>query len=522
MAIQLGNSGMLDSMPGNKQGLATSDDEPSPIDINSLVYSCVQAEGEQHANQCVSDWLYKSLVSVNKRSEGQLQYIVQQAFLSISKLINRQLDEILHHPRFKQLEASWRGLQYLTNVESDYDENLTIKIKAFNITWKEVGRDLTRAIEFDQSNIFKRIYNDEFDMPGGEPFGVLLGDYAVTHRPRSGMVCTDAETIKHMSDVATAALCPFITGVDCSLFGLNSLRELGYPLNLASVFEQKEYYQWNQLREYEGTRFVGLTLPDMLMRHPYEDDDTRYENFFYRERTDNVDRDFLWGNACYAFGSVLIRAFANTGWFADIRGGVHDFGEGGVVRHLNYARHRFEKNNISPRPATNVQVDDFLERELSDLGFIPLCSYHSIENSIFYSNSSLHKPFEYKSEIATANAKLSSMIQYMMCVSRFGHYIKVIGRDKIGSFVGPEECQRLFQNWLNQYTTASDASSPQLKARYPLSMSKVEVKQKTGSPGYYSCIMHLQPHFQLDQLVSSIKLITELAVGETTPPVSTL
>jgi type VI secretion system protein ImpD len=313
--------------------------------------------------------------------------------------------------------------------------------------------------------------------------------------------------------VAEAALCPYISAASASLFGLDSMRELSYPNDLTKVFEQKEFLAWNKLRKYENTRFIGLTLPDMLMREPYTDDSKRVEEFDYQERVDDADKDLLWGNSCYAFGSVLIRAFANTGWFADIRGGVHDFGEGGVVKHLNYAKNRFEANNISPKPATITQVDDILERELSELGFIPLCSYHSIEKSVFYSNNSLHQPTEYSSEIATANAKLSSMIQYMLCVSRFGHYVKVIGRDKIGSFVGPEECQRIFQNWLNQYVTSSETESSELKARYPLSLGKVEVKEKPGRPGFYSCIMHLQPHFQLDQLVSSIQLITELAVG---------
>nr|MBX2807696.1 type VI secretion system contractile sheath large subunit [Cellvibrionaceae bacterium] len=343
-------------------------------------------------------------------------------------------------------------------------------------------------------------------------------DYKITHKAKVATSFNDVEIIKHIADIATAALCPFITAVDASLFGLDSLKDLSYPVNFSAIFDQQEYMQWNKLRNYENTRFIGLTLPDILMRHPYSDDNSRNESFNYCERIDCVEKDLLWGNACYAFGSVLIRAFANTGWFADIRGGVHDFGEGGVVQHLNYAKHRFEKNNISPRPATNTQIDDFLERELNELGFIPLCSYHSIENSVFYSNSSLHKPVQYQSEIATANAKLSAMIQYMMCVSRFAHYIKIIGRDKIGNFLGPDECQRIFQNWLNQYTTSNDVDSSELKAKYPLSMSKVEVREKPGSLGSYSCVMHLQPHFQLDQLVSSIKLITELAVGTTVSP----
>lgn len=511
---------LIESAQYNKEYFSEPNSNSGSADLSPLLQQCLRVSDASEIDGIVKSWLRDSLVFSKERSSDQLKFIAQQAYLSLSKIINQQLDAVLHHPDVKKLEASWRGLQYLTDIESDYDEHLTIKIKVLNVSWRELGKDLSRAIEFDQSSIFKRIYSDEFDTPGGEPFGVVLGDYAVTHRPRKGFSVSDTEVIKYMADVSTAALCPFITGVEPSLFGLDSLRELGYPLNLSEIFKQKEYFNFNKLRSYESTRFVGLTLPDMLMRQPYSDDDTREQGFHYHERVDNPDQDLLWGNSCYSFGSVLIRAFANTGWFADIRGGEHDFGEGGVVRHLNYAKHRFEKNNVSPRAATNTQVDDFLERELSDLGFIPLCSYHSVENSVYYSNSSLHKSAEYTSDIATANAKLSAMIQYMMCVSRFGHYVKVIGRDKIGSFTGPEECQRVFQNWLNQYTTSSDSNSSELKARYPLSMSKVEVKEKLGSPGNFSCIMHLQPHFQLDQLVSSIKLITELAVGATTATIS--
>lgn len=511
---------MLDFIHNTKDAFSEADSVIS--DISPLIAECLNAADHSDLDDSIERWLKRSVRATPSYSREQLQYVAQQAYLLLSKLINQQLDEILHHPSFKKLEASWRGLQYLTNVEADYDEDLTIKVKVLNVNWAALGKDVTRAIEFDQSNIFKRIYSDEFDTPGGEPFGVLLGDYAVTHRPRPGVSCSDVEIVKHMSDVATAALCPFITAADSSLFGLDSLRELGYPVNVSAIFEQKEYFQWNKLRDHEGTRFVGLTLPDMLMRQPYDDDNTRHESFSYRERIDNPDKDLLWGNSCYAFGSVLIRAFANTGWFADIRGGIHEFGDGGVVRDLQYSKNRFEKNNISPRPATKTHIDDCLERELSDLGFIPLCSYHSTEHSVFYSNNSIHKSTEYTSDVATANAKLSAMIQYMMCVSRFGHYVKIIGRDKVGSFTGPQECQRVFQNWLNQYTTASDSNSAELKARYPLSMSKVEVKEKVGRPGYYNCIMHLQPHFQLDQLVSSIKLITELAVGATTTSVSTV
>ncbi|VAW45392.1 Uncharacterized protein ImpD [hydrothermal vent metagenome] len=481
------------------------------VDAELLLSHCINNVESTDFTRHVERWLKASVTS--KRSREQVLYTIQQTILNIDKLINQQIDEILHHASFQKLEASWRGLQYLVDIEADYDEDLTVKVKVFNVAWNEIGKDVSRAIEFDQSQLFHRIYSDEFDMPGGEPFGVLLGDYQVSHRPRPDTYVSDIDTLKEISSIATAALCPFITGVNSSLFGLDSLREFGYPMDLTSVFSQKEYTKWHSLRKEESSRFLGITLPDMLMRKPYHADNTRHEQFIYNEKSNDPEKAYLWGNSCYAFGGILIRAFANTGWFADIRGGLHEFGEGGIVRDLEYAEFDMDSSSMATRPATNIQIDDFLERELSQLGFIPMCSYHSVKGSTFYSNSSLHQPPVYDLDIANTNARLSSMIQYMLCVSRFGHYIKVIGRDKVGSFINAQDCQRILQNWLNQYTISSENSSSVLKARYPLAESKVEIKEQPGKPGYFICIIHLKPHFQLDQLVSSIKLVTELAVG---------
>jgi len=463
-----------------------------------------------------TQWLKHVFTSRPATKENTLA-IFERAIVDIDDLLSRQIDEILHSKSFQKIEASWRSLHYLVDTEAEYDEELTIKIKILDISWAELANDVSRAIEFDQSQTFHRIYSDEFDMPGGEPFGVLLGDYQVSHRPRDGVFESDTEVLNDLAKIATAALCPFITNANYTLFGLDSFRDLGQHQSLNEIFDQKAYVKWRSLRQQEDMRFVGLTLPNILMREPYRYDGTRAEGFVYREQTHDSDTDFLWGSACYAFGGVLIRAFANTGWFADIRGGVHGFGEGGAVRNLSYARYDLDhKKGIAARPATNVQVHDFLERELSETGFIPLCSFHSTEHSVFYSNNSLHEPPQYESEIATLNAKLSSMIQYMLCVSRFGHYIKVMMRDKIGSFSTAADCERFLQDWLNEYTTSSDGTSSELKARYPLAACKVEVHEQAGRLGYFTCIVHLQPHFQLDQLVSSIRLVTELAVGTTT------
>lgn len=437
---------------------------------------------------------------------------IDRAIIEIDRLLSQQLNNILHHPRFQRLEASWRGLHYLTETLAEHDATLYAKVKMLNVSWFELARDITRALEFDQSHIFRRIYSDEFDTPGGEPFGVLIGDYQISHRPRPGEAASDIDVLYELGQIATAALCPFLASASARLFGVDAMTDL-VPFSLEEMFQQREYQKWRRLRSNEASRFIGIVVPRVLMRAPWCDDGTRHERFVFREDVSTSREHYLWGSPCYALGGVLIRAFANTGWFADIRGGLHEFGDGGVVRGLHYPAFDFDRVHSGQRPATDLQIDDFSERELSDQGFIPLCSRAWAPHTAFYSNSSLHESDCQGSEAGRANARIAGMIQYMLCVSRFGHYLKIIGRDKIGSFVHAEECQRLLQNWLNQYTVASETTSSELRARYPLAASQVEINELPGRPGYFSCVVHLQPHFQMDQLVSSIRLVTELAVG---------
>ena len=444
----------------------------------------------------------------------RLRFIISATIADINELINSFLNDVLHHQQFQKLEASWRGLSYLVDTQADYDNDVAVKVKVLNVSWKELGRDLSRAIEFDQSLFFQRLYSDEYDTPGGEPFGLLIGDYYVSHKSTPSSSVNDIESLREIGLVCTAALCPFVTGANSNLLGMESFAELDRPMDLAKIFKHPDYLRWNQLRSDESSRFIGLTLPHVLMRQPYANDGSRWGEIQFTETARHTDTDYLWGNAAYGFGGVLIRAFANTGWFADIRGGIHEFGEGGVVNNLHYSPVDNNHKHMINRAGTNVAIDDILERELSHQGLIPLCSYHSDNHSVFYSNSSLHHPKNYTTEIATANARLSSMIQYMMCVSRFGHYLKVIGRDRIGSVISAEDCQRVFQNWLNQYTTNSELANSTIKARYPLAESQVEIREQPGRIGSFNCVVHLKPHFQLDQLVSSIKLVTELSLGK--------
>ncbi len=449
------------------------------------------------------------------RSQGEPIHAIESAIIEIDRRLNEQLDAILHHPRFQRLEASWRGLHYLASVEGAYDEELSVKIRVLNVSWNELAKDVTRALDFDQSQLFRKVYSEEFDMPGGEPFGVLLGDYHIAHRVSETGSAPDTEVLQEVARVAMAALCPFVTNASSALLGLDSFREINQPLDLDTLFRQTEYRRWATLRRDTHSRFVALTMPRVLMRAPYVDDGTRFERLQYRENVHGDAEHYLWGGACYALGGVILRAFANTGWFADIRGGPHEFGEGGLVPDLHYPALPVDRERLGKRFATEVMLDDFTERELSEAGLIPLCSYHTTERSVFYSNSSLHDPPAEGPEMAKLNARLSSMLQYVLCVSRFGHYIKIIGRDKVGKYATAEELQRLLQRWLHDYTTSNDSASASMKARYPLAASRVEVTELAGEPGHFNCVVHLQPHFQLDQLVSTIRLVTEIAVGPT-------
>jgi type VI secretion system ImpC/EvpB family protein len=284
------------------------------------------------------------------------------------------------------------------------------------------------------------------------------------------------------------------------------------PLNLARTFDQADYLKWRSLRDSEDARFVGLTLPHVLMRLPYTDDNHRVDGFRFKEQVRGPDRHrYLWGNAAFAFGSVLMREFAASGWLAGIRGFRRGRVDGGLVCGLPVPSFTTDRRGVAPACATDVMVTDAQDKELGELGFIPLCHRPGTEVAAFHGNQSIQKPRQYDEEPATVNARISTMLQYMLCVSRFAHYVKVLGRDKVGSFAGPGDCAHYLNNWLQQYVSANEDSGPEMKARYPLREARVEVRARPDNPGVYMCVIHLRPHFQLDQIMTSVKLVTEMA-----------
>ena len=456
-------------------------------------------------------WLEGSSDSPLQWDKESISSYLQLTIVKIDSLISDQLDQILHHPTFQQLEASWRNLWWLTLQTELSDKEKKVKLRLLDCDWNTLSRDVNKAIDFDQSSFFQLIYQNEFDRPGGEPFGVLIGDYEITNGNAPGTIYNDIDTLKEISKVAAASFSPFITAVSASLFGTNSFTDLGYQFDLYNQFEQVEYTKWRSFRAMEDARFVGLVLPHVLVRAPYKNDGTRHLDFSYTEKITTPETDMLWGNAGYQFVSTLVRAYAESGWFGQIRGIEPGKISKGIVTGLTKNYFSTDVYRKEAKPPIDLIVTSKLEKQFSELGFIPASSVTNTEHLVFYSNASAQQAKHYDSEASTVNARLSSMLQYILCVSRFAHYLKLLARDRVGSYSTAQACEQGLQAWVNNYTTASDSASEQIRSKYPLANAKVKVTENKSKPGHYFSVLQLQPHFQLDQMVSSIKLVTELS-----------
>ncbi len=428
---------------------------------------------------------------------------------ALDELLNLQLNAVLHHPRFQRLEGAWRGLAWL--VER-VPTGQAIKVRVLSVSWEELARDLERAIEFDQSQLFRKVYSAEFGHPGGEPYGALLGDYFVSHGVRPGSKVNDLRVLTGVAQVAAAAFAPFVAAAHPSLFGLESFGELERFLDLPRTFRGLEYTGWTSLRQSEDTRFVALTLPRVLMRKPWSYDVRRPDGFRFEESCTRHE-DHLWGNACFAFGSVLIRAFERSGWPALIRGVERGVEGGGLVTDLPAPDFGTDRAGIAKKSSLEVMISDRLERTLSDLGFMPLCHCSATDLAAFYGTPSLHATASYSTAEAQVNAKLAAMLQYVLCASRIAHYIKVICRDRSGSYTTAQQLEHLLSRWLLKLTTSTDDADGDLQARFPLRDSSVSLREVPGKPGCFTSVIHLNPHFQLDHMTSSIRLVTEIVTG---------
>ena len=417
----------------------------------------------------------------------------------LDRIVSEQLSEVMHHAQFQRLEATWTGLQYLCKHTST---GPMMKIKVFNASKKELIRDFRTAIDFDQSALFKKVYEEEFGTFGGAPFATLIGDYEVTRQPE------DIYFAEQMSHIAAAAHAPFISSASPEMFGLEGFTELSKPRDMSKVFDTVEYAKWKSFRESEDSRYVGLTLPRFLGRLPYNPKDgTTVEGFNFVEEVDGSNHGkYLWVNAAYAFGARLTAAFESYGWCAAIRG----VEGGGLVEDLPSHTFRTDQGEVALKCPTELAVTDRREKELSDLGFIPLVHCKNTDYAAFFGAQSAQKAGKYDSDSANANAALAAQLQYMFAVSRIAHYMKAMMRDKIGSFASAGSVEAFLNRWISQYVTGDDSATQDVKAQYPLREASVRVSEVPGRPGVYRAVSFIRPHFQLDELSVSLRLVAEL------------
>jgi type VI secretion system protein ImpC len=434
-------------------------------------------------------------MTVSKDAEAMINARIQQ----IDHLLSIQVNEILHHPSFQKLEASWRGLKYLLD-QSETGEKL--KIKVLNVSKKELLRDLQRAPEFDQSALFKKVYEEEYGVFGGAPFGALIGDYEF------GRGGEDIELLEKVSQVAAAAHAPFLTAAGPEMMNMETFTNIDGPRDMAKIFDSTEYAKWKSFRQSEDSRYVGLCLPHILMRLPYGKDKT-VDGFNYQEGVDGTEHSkYLWGNAAYALGARLTSAFAMYGWCASIRG----VEGGGLVEGLPTHTFTTDEGDVALKCPTEAPITDRREKELADLGFIPLVHCKGTDYAAFFSVQSGQKQKLYNTEGANANARLSTQLPYILAISRFAHYMKAMMRDKIGSFMSRKDCQDFLNNWINQYVAVGEVGAT-IKAQKPLSEARIDVSEVPGKPGVYRAVAFLKPHFQLDELSVSLRLVADLPQG---------
>lgn len=429
---------------------------------------------------------------------GDAELTIQARIAEIDRLISEQVNEIVHHPGFQELEASWRGLAYLVRHAETGPQ---LKVRVMNATKQELLQDMEKAPEFDQSALFKKVYEEEFGSFGGAPYGCLVGDYEFANTPK------DITLLSRLAEVAAAAHAPLLTAAHPGLFNLESFAELDQPRDLSKIFQGAEHARWRSFRISEESRYVSLCLPRVLMRLPYGEGHEPAESFDFEEEVDGSDHGrYLWGNAAYCMAARITDAFARFGWTAAIRG----VEGGGLVSGLPVHTFGTGEGEIALKCPTEIAITDRREKELADLGFVPLVHCKGTDKAAFFSVQSAHRSKVYDTDAANANARLSTQLQYILAVSRFAHYLKVMMRDKVGSFGSRKEVEDYLNRWISRYVLLDDDAGQEMKSRFPLREARVEVFDQPGKPGAYRAVAFLRPHYQLDELTVSLRLVAAL------------
>lgn len=456
------------------------------------------APTQERTKDLISEFVDKVMEDTTTRS-ANTEAMIDRYIADIDRKLSAQVNEIVHHPDFQKLEASWRGLRYLLDQT---ETSPLMKIKVLNVSKRDLLRDLQNASEFDQSALFKKVYEDEFGTFGGEPVGAMVGDYEFTRDPE------DMELLERVAQVAAAAHAPFLTAASPDMLNLESYTNIGSHRDISQVFTKADFAKWRSFRQSEDSRYIGLCLPHVLMRLPYGGKAGKtLDAFQYNEQVDGKNHNhYLWGNAAYALGARLTNAFSLYGWTAAIRG----VEGGGLVQGLPAHTFKTEDGEVALKCPTEVGITDRREKELADQGFISLVHCKGSDYAAFFSVQSAQKPKKFDKDAANANARLSAQLPYILAVSRFAHYMKAIMRDKIGAFMSRSDCERFMNQWITQYVTPDDNALPSVKASHPLRDARVDVMEVPGKPGVYRAVAFLRPHFQLDELTISLRLVAEL------------
>ena len=442
----------------------------------------------------------QALSSANLVSDDAVKSI-EAIIAELDRKLTEQVNLILHHQDLQQIEGTWRGLHHLvSNTETDE----TLKIRVLNISKKDVGKTLKKfkGAAWDQSPLFKKIYEEEFGAPGGEPYGCLMGDFHFDHSPQ------DVEILSGMSQIASAAHAPFITGTSPSVMNMDSWQELSNPRDLTKIFGTAEYAAWRSLRESEDAKYLGMCMPRTLARLPYGAKTAPVEEFAFEEDTDGSQHDkYTWSNAAYSMAVNINKAFKSYGWCSRIRG----VESGGMVEGLPVHTFPTDDGGVDMKCPTEIAITDRREAELAKNGFMPLSHWKNTDFAVFVGAQSLHNPAEFDDPDASANAQLGARLPYLFSTCRFAHYLKCIVRDKIGSFAERADMERWLNKWIMQYVEPDPANaSEDAKARRPLAAAEVAVQEVEGNPGYYSSQFFLRPHYQLEGLTVSLRLVSKL------------
>jgi type VI secretion system protein ImpC len=426
---------------------------------------------------------------------------IEALVAQIDRKLTEQVNQILHHAEFQQLEGAWRGLHHLVN-NTETDEML--KIRVFNIPKKELAKTLKRykGTTWDQSPLFKRIYEEEYGQFGGEPFGCLVGDYHFDHSP------PDVELLSQIAQISAASHTPFISGASPSVMQMDSWQELSNPRDLTKIFQTPDYAAWRSLRESEDSRYIGLAMPRFLARQPYGSRTDPVDEFDFEEDTEGADSTkYSWANSAYAMAVNINRSFKLYGWCTRIRG----IESGGAVENLPTHTFPTDDGGVDMKCPTEIAISDRREAELAKNGFMPLLHKKNSDFAAFIGAQSLQKPAEYDDPDATANANLAARLPYLFATCRFAHYLKCIVRDKIGSFKERRDMELWLSDWISNYVDYSpENSGEETKARKPLSAAEVVVEEVEGNPGYYAAKFFLRPHYQLEGLTASLRLVSKL------------